>query len=278
MIADSSISMTHPDAAHPDSPRWRRAAENAELRGALVCTLLEEELDLAGACVLDAGCGVGGTSVALKKRGAVVTAIDRRNERLDALRASSAGIEVREGDLASLPFADDSFDAVVLQDVIEHVADPARVLTQLARVLRPGGTLYMSTPNRDALPNLIADPHFNLPFVSRRSREELREVLRKKRPADADRPDIAELLDAGRVDALLTGAGLRWRYANRAAAAMLFRRPEAVVWSDMHLRIVRFLRGTGLHIPLRALVRDTPGWFNRWCNPTWYILARKDAS
>jgi len=243
-----------------------------------VCTLLEEEIELAGARVLDAGCGVGGTSIALQKRGADVTAADIRNERLDALRTSTSGIGVQEADLAALPFADGVFDAVVLQDVIEHVADPARVLTQLARVLRPGGTLYLSTPNRDALLNLLADPHFNLPLVSRLTREELRNVLRKKRPADADRPDIAELLGAARLDSLLTSAGLSWRYANRSAAAMMFRQPETVVWSSVHLSIVRVLVRTGLHIPLRTMVRDTPGFFNRWLNPTWYILARKEAS
>jgi SAM-dependent methyltransferase len=278
MSTDNSISMSHLDAAHPDFPRWQRAAQNAELRGGLACALLETALPLAGARILDAGCGVGGTSVALYKRGAVVTAMDRRSERLEILRATQKGIDVREGDLSSLPFANEAFDAVILQDVLEHVAEPEIVLAQLGRVLRPEGVLYLSTPNREALPNLIADPHFGLPFVSRKSRSELREVLRRRRPADADREDIAELLDVRRLDTLMTEAGFSWRYMNRAAAAQLFIRPESVVWSDAHLRIVRFLRRTGLHLPATALVRDTPGVFNRWVNPTWYILARKDAS
>jgi len=278
MSADNSISMTHLDAAHPDFPRWQRAAENAELRGGLVCALLENALSLPRAHILDAGCGVGGTSIALHKRGAVVTAVDRRSERLDVLRAMQADIDVQAGDLSALPFERASFDAVILQDVLEHVADPAAVLAELSRVLRSDGILYLSTPNREALPNLVADPHFGLPFVSRKTRGELREVLRRRRPADADREDIAELLDARRLGALLSEADFSWRYANRAAAEQLFLRPESVVWSDAHLRIVRFLRGSGLYRPVRSLIRDTPGFFNRWINPTWYILARKDAS
>lgn len=277
-IAQAISPAPHLDAAHPDFVRWRRAAAQAEQRGALVCTLLQEEMALPGARVLDAGCGVGGTSIALRGCGAAVTAMDRSAVRLEALQVLGRDIEIREGDIAALPFTDAGYDAVVLQDVIEHVADPARVLAETARVLRPGGVLYLSTPNRDALLNLAADPHFGLPLVSWKSRDQLRTVLRRRRPADAERDDLAQLLSAPQLDALLRDAGFRWRYANRAAAAMLFTRPESVVWSDMHLRAVRLLRQSGLWRAALALVRDAPGLFNRWINPTWYILARKDVS
>ncbi|MDT8325551.1 MAG: hypothetical protein RRA94_15665, partial [Bacteroidota bacterium] len=159
----------------------------------------------------------------------------------------------------------------------EHLPDPARVLGEIVRVLRSGGILYLSTPNRDALPNLVADPHFGLPLVSRKSRTQLRPVLQRRRPADAGRDDLAQLLSAPRLDALLREAGLSWRYANRSAAVMMFSRPETVVWSDLHLRALRLLRRTGLWRPALAAVRDTPGIFNRWINPTWYVIARKDA-
>jgi SAM-dependent methyltransferase len=274
----SSPAAPHLDAAHPDFARWQRAAARAEQRGELVCALLERDISLGGARVLDAGCGVGGTSLALRKRGASVSAIDRSSARLTQLRSVAGDIDVREGDLAALPFADARFDAAVLQDVIEHVSDPARILGEIVRVLRPGGILYLSTPNRDALLNLVADPHFGLPLVSRKPREELRIVLQRRRPADAGRDDLAQLLSARQLDDLLRAAGLRWRFVNRAAAGMLFSRPETVVWSDLHLRAVRLLRRTGLWRPALAMVRDAPGIFNRWINPTWYILARKDAS
>ncbi|MCB2205554.1 class I SAM-dependent methyltransferase [bacterium] len=269
---------SHLDTAHPDYPRWKRAAENAVLRGSLVCRLLSEAIPLREARVLDAGCGVGGTSIALADAGADVTAVDRNPARLTMLQENQSRIEAEAGDLTSLRFADRSFDAAVLQDVIEHVTDPQLVLREMARVLRPSGILYLSTPNRNALPNLVADPHFGLPLVSRKSREELRPILRRRRPSDADRDDLAQLLSAEQLSALLGNAGFSWRYVNRAAAKQLFTHPETVVWSDMHLRIVRALRATGLQYPLRVLVRDTPGIFNRWLNPTWYILARKEGA
>ena len=51
-----------------------------------------------------------------------------------------------QGDLSRLPFAADSFDAAVCFQVLEHVNEPARVISEIGRVLRPGGRLYLSAP------------------------------------------------------------------------------------------------------------------------------------
>lgn len=269
-------SMPLPDAAHPNRERWQRAAERAVLRGELVCDLLAETLPLSDAQVLDAGCGNGGTSIALTGRGARVTAMDRNNERLRILRESRSGIDVRKGDVHDLPFPDDSFDGVVLQDVIEHVADPSVVLAETARVLRPGGALYLSTPNRDALPNLVADPHFGLPLVSRKNRAELRKTLRSRRPADAERDDLAQLLSEALLLRLLSDAGFHSRFVNRVVAKRLFSIPESVVWSDLHLATVHRLRRLRLHHILPRMVRDEAGLMNRILNPTFYMICRKE--
>src|SRR5438132_9052355 len=49
-------------------------------------------------------------------------------------------------DLTALPLGDASFDAVLCTQVLEHVRDPGRVLTEFARVLKPGGSLYLTIP------------------------------------------------------------------------------------------------------------------------------------
>ncbi|MBE0645614.1 MAG: methyltransferase domain-containing protein [Bacteroidetes bacterium] len=264
------------DTAHPNYERWQRAIDHARLRGDAVCDALESFMDLKGAVVLDAGCGVGGTSAALHARGADVIAVDCNADRLDALNESLPDVETAMTDLTSLPYPDASFDAIVLQDVLEHVASPAEVLMEISRVLTPQGLLYMSTPNRNALTNIISDPHFGLPLASLKRRDELRAMLRKKRPADAAREDLAQLLSFAELTGLLHASGLQASFINHATALRLFDRPESLVWSDGHLRTIRLLRRSGLKNLVLRLVSDEPGFFNSWINPAWYLICRKD--
>jgi SAM-dependent methyltransferase len=63
-------------------------------------------------------------------------------------------LPVLQGDAADLPFADAAVDAVVLLDVLEHVPDPVAVVTEIHRVLRPGGSLILSVPHRGLLGRL----------------------------------------------------------------------------------------------------------------------------
>lgn len=67
------------------------------------------------------------------------------------------------GDLHDLPVADASFDAVLLTEVLEHVAEPAIVLTELRRVLREGGRLFVSVP---FVGELHEEPHDHYRYTS----------------------------------------------------------------------------------------------------------------
>ena len=67
---------------------------------------------------------------------------------LDPSRFRAAGVPCVRADLAApLPFASQAFDAVVSTEVVEHLEDPHRLIRECARILRPGGTLVLSTPN-----------------------------------------------------------------------------------------------------------------------------------
>jgi SAM-dependent methyltransferase len=70
------------------------------------------------------------------------------------------GIQVREGGIEQWAGEPDSFDAVTMSHVIEHVHDPLADLADAFRLLRPGGLLFIDTPNIDALGHQIYGPHW----------------------------------------------------------------------------------------------------------------------
>ncbi len=102
--------------------------------------------------VLDVGCGEGFFTAALLEAGAHPLGVDVAREplRRARLRAPRAQLRLVE-DGMPLPIADASFDAVWAGEVIEHVADTSGWLSELRRVLRPGGRLLLSTPAHDRL-------------------------------------------------------------------------------------------------------------------------------
>ncbi len=266
------------DAAHPDSARWQRAIDTAVLRGGFVCSALAAVLPLADARVLDLGCGVGGTSRALRRHRARVVAADIDPRRLAALDRAEPGIPRIGLDGDWLPFRTGSFDAVVLQDMLEHVPDPASVLAGVARVLAPGGVAYISTPNRWALVNLPADPHWSLPLAAVLPRPALRRMLRLFRPADAGRHDLAQLLSRRTLLRFLRDTGLEPRFMLRHAATRLFAQPGELAWSRGHLALIRLVQRLGLAGAVPRLMPDVPGLLSDLLVPAWYLIARKPAA
>ncbi len=99
--------------------------------------------------VLEVGSGLGLLAVEVASRAVRVTGIEHAGAQLaEAQRRSSApNVEFVQGDAHALPFADASFDLVYCRYVLEHLADPGRALTEMRRVLRPGGRVAVQENN-----------------------------------------------------------------------------------------------------------------------------------
>ena len=116
---------------------------------------------LASASVLDVGCGAGLLSEAMAREGARVTALDLAPELIDVakLHLLESGLQVDYRLVSVEALASQSpasFDVVTCMEMLEHVPDPGSVLCACARLLKPGGKLFVSTLNRTPLAFAVA--------------------------------------------------------------------------------------------------------------------------
>jgi len=119
-------------------------------RSAKVFKFLEQAGVKVGGSILDAGCGGGGMPLSFAEEARQVVGIDLAPRFTDAGHRIAAerglgNLSFARADGQALPFPDAAFDMVLSHAVIEHVADAALYLRELARVLKPGGTMYLST-------------------------------------------------------------------------------------------------------------------------------------
>jgi SAM-dependent methyltransferase len=138
---------------HGAGPRWcRRLALMAWLYPAAESEFGFSAMYLPAprirARVLDVGCGNGESLSLMRRLGWEVEGVDVDPMAVAIARAK--GISVHLGDVASVAYPDDSFDAIFMSHVLEHVHDPINLLRECRRILKVGGRLVALTPNVDS--------------------------------------------------------------------------------------------------------------------------------
>jgi ubiquinone/menaquinone biosynthesis C-methylase UbiE len=139
--------------------------------------------------LLEVGCGIGTDLVRFAKGGARVTGVDLAQTAIDLAGKNFAlnGVtpeELRVADGEELPYPDASFDVVYAHGVIQYTADPAKLIHECHRVLKPGGTAIFMVYNRvswlNALSKVmkVALEHEDAPVLKKLSIAEFRELLK----------------------------------------------------------------------------------------------------
>nr|MDO8081642.1 class I SAM-dependent methyltransferase [Candidatus Freyarchaeota archaeon] len=147
-------------------------------RGNFIVSLFKRCIRINKLRVLDVGCGSGGVSIAFAKNGAHVVSIDLNKNctKITKIRACEEKVllDVLNADASNSPFSDEVFDILVCNDVIEHIPDVNKFFSEISRLLKSDGLIFIETPNKLSPYVIISDPHSGLPFV----------VLLPKRIAD----------------------------------------------------------------------------------------------
>jgi SAM-dependent methyltransferase len=155
----------------------------------------------ADAVVLEAGCGEGYGAQLIRKVARRVIALDYDELTSQHVARSYPELNVLRGNLATLPLRDGSVDVVANLQVIEHLWDQEGFLAECRRVLRPGGTLIVTTPNR-----LTFSPGQDTPLNPFHTRElapsELDDMVRE---AGFRVDELTGLRHGKRLDSLLDG-------------------------------------------------------------------------
>lgn len=131
---------------------WERLPADLDPPDLELRTRLSRANVRAGDRVLDLGCGAAELTAAIAATGARVTGVEVAEAALRRARRDHPELELVLAPIdGPLPFGDVSFDVVWSSEVIEHVGDTARWLSEVRRVLAPGGVLVLTTPNHSRL-------------------------------------------------------------------------------------------------------------------------------
>lgn len=260
---------------HPNFSRWERARNLSLERGKFVIKIVSTVIKPKNLTILDLGSGEGGTSKIFSDGNRVIS-FDLSKIRLIRQRQNYQLKQQICGDAVKLPFKDAMFDLVILQDVIEHVDDHQALSSEVRRILKSNGIIYLSTPNKFSLLNLISDPHWGFPVIALMNRRVNKKFfLSIFRKDELNRKDIPELLSLNKVK-LLFGNEFEIYLFTKLSVIELFNGNEGIVWSNFHIRLINFLKKIRADSLIEKIANDNFGIINKIFTPTFYFIMKKN--
>jgi len=263
----------HPSAFHDfEHEGWQRAAEHyPDAFGALTETAAPALLDAvhahAGARVLDVACGPGLVSAAAAARGADVTGLDFSSAMIAEARRRHPAIEFRDGDAEALPFDASTFDAVVMNFGLLHLARPDTAIAEAQRVLRPGcryAFTIWAPPDQAVGFGMVLQAIETFgrmdvglpegpPFFRFSDAEETRRTLERAGFRDISIRTLPLTWNLTSADAVFDAV---WRSGVRTTAVLRAQAPEALtaIRSTVRRSVEAYARGGRYEVPMPAVL------------------------
>jgi SAM-dependent methyltransferase len=259
---------------HPNFERWKRARDLSIDRGKFVKSIVEKYLKCENLNILDLGSGEGGTSIVFSEKNKVVS-YDKNPVRFKRQKNNLYEFYKINGNALFLPFKKNSFDLIILQDVIEHITGPQNLIIEINKILKPGGIIYVSTPNKFSIINIISDPHWGVPVISLLKRDTIKSCFIKYfRKDEINRKDLAELLSLTSIQKYFS-KDYEIKIETKHSVEKLLNGDKGIVWSNFHLNLIRFIKKTKLEKLILLVSNDKDGIINKFFSPTFYIIMKR---
>lgn len=260
---------------HPNFERWQRSFNSSFERGKFVKSLVKKYKSTVGIWILDVGSGYGGTIQNFLDETNYIYSVEIDENKL-AYQPEHKNLFKIKIDAFQLHFEKEKFDLIILQDFIEHIEKPDEFLKFISKFLREDGIIYISTPNKLSILNLISDPHWGFPLVALLTRKMITKIfIPLFRPLETGRPGIAELMSIKRLTKIFQDARFDYRLHTRFAVEEFFKNPHQFIWSDLHLFFFQILKYLKFEKLILKIVNDKAGFLNNFFTPTFFFILQK---
>ncbi|HSD62778.1 MAG TPA: class I SAM-dependent methyltransferase [Ignavibacteriaceae bacterium] len=262
------------DFSHPNYQRWLRGRESANERAIIVNKIISSDNICKGLRILDVGSGEGSTSAFFSESNWVVS-YDLSLIRLKRQRQNFPALSLINGKAETLPFQNSSFDLIILQDVIEHIPGRDSLVNEIKRVLKNSGFIYLSTPNRFSIMNIISDPHWGIPLLSLFNRNGIkRYFLKHFRKKDLLREDLSQLLSLREIYQLFNDQIININ--TKEVINLLSEDYKGIIWSNFHVKLYCLLKKSGIILIIKYIVNNKPGFINKYLTPTFFLIIKNN--
>ncbi len=262
--------------AHSNYKRLLRGRELSKERAIIIDKIISLNKICNNLKILDIGSGEGGTAAFFSETNQVIS-YDLNLVRLKRQQQCSPNFFIINGSAESLPFRSSGFDLIILQDVLEHIINKDLLVKELSRVLKDSGLIYISTPNKYSLLNIISDPHWGIPLLSLFKREGIKKYfLRYFRKEEMSRKDIAQLLSLKEIYQLFPEHKIS--LYTKEVLNFLSEDLKGIIWSNFHVKLYHLLKKSGLIFILKYFANNKFGIINNYLTPTYFMIIKNNSS